>query len=131
MSIFIGTDICEISRIEKLHKKYGKKFLKKIFTENEINYCLSKKRTCSSSLTARFATKEAVSKALGAGLNGLGWKKGLNFLDIEIIRNENGNIGLKLHNSAKKLEEKKKIKNWAVSISHGKDYAVSTVIGYR
>src|ERR1035437_6687865 len=107
MNIFLGTDICEIERIQLLHEKYGQKFLQKIFTSSEIEYCLSKKKKCDSSIAARFASKEALSKALGVGLNGLGWNKGVDFLDIEIIREKNGNISLKLYNNAKKIENER------------------------
>lgn len=131
MNIFLGTDICEIERIKLLHDKYGEKFLNKVFTKQEIEYCFSKKSGYASSLAVRFATKEAVSKALGVGLNGLGWGKGIDCLDVELVHDKNSNIGLKLYNNAKNIEGDKNIKNWAVSVSHGKDYAVSTVIGYK
>lgn len=130
MNLFLGTDICEIYRIQNLLDKYGDKFLKKIFTENEIKYAMSKKFGAAASLSARYAAKEAVSKALGVGLNGIGWSNGIDFSDVEVLRLENGSIYLSLHNKAKFFEEKCGIKQWTISFSHGKDYAVATVIGY-
>ena len=61
MRLFLGTDICEIQRIEDIYKKYGQAFLKKIYTLREINYCLSNEKMAIPRLAARFAAKEAVS----------------------------------------------------------------------
>ena len=85
MKIFgIGTDIVNIKRMEKSLKKYGKSFKKRIFSENEINYCENKKNP-SSFYAKRFAAKEALSKALGTGIKG-----NLIFKDIEILNNKKG-----------------------------------------
>jgi holo-[acyl-carrier protein] synthase len=130
MQLFLGTDICEIDRIQALCDKYGDKFFKKIFTEDEIKYCFSKKNT-SARLAARFATKEAVSKALKVGLNRLGWDKGIDWKDVELIRHLDGNSAIKLYNKAKELENQLGITSWSVSVSHGKRDAIATVIGYR
>ena len=92
MRLFLGTDICEIQRIEDIYKKYGQEFLKKIYTLREINYCLSNERMAVPRLAARFAAKEAVSKALKIGMNGLGWEKGMYFKDIEVLKDENGAV---------------------------------------
>jgi len=131
MKIHLGTDICEIDRIENLYKKFGKKFLYKIFTEEEIQYSLSRSSNLAHRLAVRFATKEAVSKALGVGLNGLGWSKGVDWKDIELIRNQNGNVNIKLYNKALILQDQAGIKRWEVSVSHSKNIAISTVIGYE
>ena len=69
----IGTDACEIDRIAASLAKYGDRFLKKIYTDGEIAYC-RRKRDPAPSLAARFAAKEAASKALGTGLSrGVFW----------------------------------------------------------
>jgi holo-[acyl-carrier protein] synthase len=94
MKIFLGNDICEIKRIQAAYDKFGKKFLEKTFTENEINYCLSSLKNTASRLSVRFATKEAVSKALGVGIKRLGWSKGINWKDVEVIRNINGALSI-------------------------------------
>lgn len=129
MDLFLGTDICEIDRIQLLYEKYGEKFLKRTFTDDEIKYCLSKPRQTASRLAVRFATKEAASKALGVGINKLGWNKGINWKDVELIRHTNGNVTLKLSNKAREIEQKLKITKWTVSVSHSKHDAISTVIG--
>lgn len=131
MRLFLGTDICEISRIEDIYKKYGHEFLQKIYTLREINYCLSNEKNAVARMAARFAAKEAVSKALKIGLNGLGWKTGLHFKDIEVIKDDNGAVSIKLYGKAKEVEKKLCITDWEVSISHSKTDAIATVIGYR
>ncbi len=130
MNIFLGTDICEISRIKTAIDKYNEKFLNKIFTPDELEYCLNKSKNKFESLSARFATKEAVAKALGWGLNGLGWQDGVDWKEIELKRNEIGNLSLNLTGKAKTIEQEKNINNWAVSIAHSRNDAISTVIGY-
>jgi holo-[acyl-carrier protein] synthase len=66
-AISIGHDIVEIARIQFAHKKYGNKFLQKIYTQNEIEYCFSKKNPFPS-LAACFAAKEAISKVFFCGI---------------------------------------------------------------
>ena len=131
MKLFLGTDICEIERIQAVYEKYGEKFLKKTFTEKETEYCLKNPKHTSSRLAVRFAAKEAVSKALGVGINKLGWNKGVDWKDIEVLSVQNGALALKLYNKACELEKKLGITSWSVSVSHSKRDAVATVIGYQ
>lgn len=128
--IFLGNDICEIQRIEDAYKKFGKKFLEKTFIDNEIEYALSSKPNIVSRLSVRFAVKEAVSKALGVGINRLGWSRGINWKDVEVQRNFNGALSIKLSGRAKELEQKLGITKWEVSVSHSRTDAIATVIGY-
>ena len=127
-NLLLGTDICQISRIKATVDKYQHKFLSKTFTDKEIEYAYSNIRTCYDRLAVRFATKEAVSKALGVGINGLGWNKGINWKDVEVERSSVGELGLVLSGKAKEIAQKKGITNWKVSVSHMGDYATSTVI---
>ena len=131
MKIFLGNDICEIDRIQAAYDKFGKKFLEKTFTENEIKYCLSSPKNTAARLAVRFATKEAVSKALGVGINRLAWSKGINWKDVEVVRDINGALKTELSGKAKELEQQLKISAWAVSVSHSHTDALSTVIGYK
>ena len=78
----IGTDIIEVSRIEKLIIEKGDKFLKRIYTDKEIDYCESKGPNKYQHYAGRFAAKEAIMKAYGANK--------FNFKNIEIINNQNG-----------------------------------------
>lgn len=128
-NLLLGIDICQISRIENAYKKFGSKFLKKTFTQDEIDYCLSSKKRLYDRLSVRFAMKEAVSKALGVGINSLGWDKGINWKDVEIFKqNSHGAISVKLHGKAKKLAHLKNISHWQTSVSHMGDYAIAEAI---
>jgi len=129
--IFLGTDICEIDRIEALFKKYGDKFLKRTFSDDEVKYCTSKPLHTSQRLAVRFAVKESVSKALKVGINKLGWNRGIDWKDVELVRDHNGAVMLRLSGKAKILEEKYGITGWEVSVSHSKKDAIATVIGYK
>ncbi len=131
MKIYTGVDICEIERIEKSYEKYGKKFLNKIYTKSEINYCLKNPKKTAERLAVRFAAKEAVSKALEVGINKIGWNKGVNWQDIEVVKNSSGSLNLKLVDKAELIQNKKNIKNWTVSVSHSKNDAIAFVIGYE
>jgi holo-[acyl-carrier protein] synthase len=131
MELFLGTDICEINRIQVMYSKYGDRFLKKTFTDDEIKYCLAKSHHTIQRLAVRFSVKEAASKALRVGLNKLGWDKGIYWKDVELIRYPNGNVGLKLSGKASVFEKELGIKNWTVSVSHSKSNAIATVIGYK
>lgn len=122
MVIGLGVDIIEVKRIKDAVEKWGEGFLRKVFTATEIEYAHSK-RFVYQHLAARFATKEAVLKAFGGG-----WKRTLPWKDVEIINNKNGKPEIKLYREAKKLYNKRKIKEIVVSMSHTKDHAVANAI---
>ena len=115
--INVGIDIIEIKRIQNVKLRYPNRFLKKIFTENEIIYC----RNRSPQLAARFAAKEAMMKALGTGIRGVGWK------DVEVIRYRGQAPQIKLSGRGKKVGERIGLKNTSLSISHSREYAVACV----
>ena len=120
MEIYTGTDIIEINRIKDAIK--SDTFIKKIFTEKEIEYCESKKDPARiQSYAARFAAKEAIFKAISKVLlldYGMEWKS------IEILKEETGRpyVNLKIDNI------KKQNLKIDVSLSHIKDYAVATAV---
>lgn len=120
MEIYTGTDIIEIDRIKDAIK--SDTFIKKIFTEKEIEYCESKKNPARiQSYAARFAAKEAIFKAISKVLlldYGMEWKS------IEILKEETGRpyVNLKIDN------KKKQNLKIDVSLSHIKDYAVATAV---
>ena len=116
----LGTDIIEVSRIEKSIE--NRRFLEKIFTEKEIALCQNS-ANASQRYAVRFAGKEAFMKALGTG-----WQKNIKFSEIEILNDELGKPYIKLYGTAKKIAEENKIANMHISLSHIKEYANAIVI---
>src|SRR5215472_12920164 len=97
MILGVGIDIIEVARIAASYEKFGERFLTRILHPNEISYCLSHKAPAPF-LAARFAAKEAISKAFGTGIGAqLGWK------DMEVGRKESGEPFAILHGSGRDL----------------------------
>jgi len=120
-----GIDIVEISRFREAKKKWGKEFLTKIFTENEIEYS-KKRRFQDQHFAARFAAKEAVLKAFGDKISSI-----RNWQDIEILNDKSGRPYIRFHRSAKKLKAKEKIADVVLSMSHSREHAVANAILIR
>ena len=114
-----GVDIIEIPRIKRTTERYGQRFFKRIFTEDEIAYC----RGRAPPLASRFAAKEAVMKALGTGVRGVRWQ------DIEIVREQGQAPTIHLYGTALDRANRLGIDHLAVSLSHSKEYAVAIVVG--
>lgn len=115
----IGTDIIEIERIRKIHLEYGDKFLKRIFTQEEIDYCL-KKENPYPSLAVRFASKEALVKAAHLGKN-----HPHTWTDVSIEANFAGIPHVFLFNELKKYLQDTRIH---LSVSHSLSYATAVVV---
>lgn len=118
----VGIDMVQISRIEKALKRWGDRFLGRVFTESEIEYCNNTARPAAR-FALRFAAKEAFSKALG-----LGFRKGVSFQHIEVIRAPNGRPHLDLHGKARDLCKQHDIKKSFLSLSDDGPYAVAVVV---
>lgn len=118
----IGIDIIEIERIKKSVDKFGDLFLNKIFTEIELEYSLKKKNRYQH-LAARFAAKEAISKALATG-----WSKGFRWKDIEIYNEPNGLPKVKLFGNLKDFLGQDKLMQ--ISMSHSEHYVTCFAIIY-
>ncbi len=116
----IGIDIVSINRIERLVQQYEKVFLKKILNEKEIALCSNQNGFNIERIAGFFATKEALSKALGCGIG-----KNLRFSDIEITKD---NLNAPHINLSKRIKEYFMIDNISVSISHDNGFVVSAVI---
>lgn len=119
MKIKCGTDIIEIERIKEAIENLGEKFLTKVFTENEIQYCESKKAQKYQHYAGRFAAKEAVFKAISELLTD---KFALNWNDYEILNNTEGRPEVIIKGL------KSKVENIDISISHCKQYATATAV---
>lgn len=117
----IGTDIIEISRFKALMDRHPKRFLERLFTQEEREYCL-KFRDNEKHFTGRFSAKEAVSKALGSGFGAK-----LSYQDISIINNEAGKPIVLLSEEAKKTFDNPNIE---LSLSHCESFATATAIWF-
>ena len=122
MILGIGTDIIEVARISASYEKFGERFLNRILRPAEIVYCLSH-RNPAPFLAARFAAKEAISKAFGTGIGRqLGWQ------DMEVGRKESGEPFVILHDGGQKLLAARGGTNFYLSLSHTENYATAVAV---
>ena len=122
MILGIGIDIIEVERIKKSFEKFGERFLNRILHPNEIRYCLSH-REPAPFLAARFAAKEAISKAFGTGIGAqCGWQ------DMEVGRKSSGEPFVILHGSGQKLLAARGGRAVLLSLSHTQTYAAAMAI---
>jgi len=119
MILGLGIDIIEVARIKASHERFGERFLTRILLPDEISYCLSN-REPAPFLAARFAAKEAISKAFGTGIGAqLGWK------DMEVKRRSSGEPYVILHGGGQTLMEQRGGKSLLISLSHTDNYAAA------
>jgi len=119
--VYIGNDILRIERIKLAIEKQGDIFIKRVFTEDEINYCESKNINKYQSYAARFCAKEAIYKALSFKMN-----QNYNWNDIEILNYENGKPYVNFKGTLKEIT--KDIKYSDISLSHEGEYAIANYI---
>ena len=113
-----GIDLIEIERLQETIRRYGERFLLRVFTPGELSEVAGN----SSSLAARFAAKEAVAKALGTGIGPVSWR------EIEILRGPARQPMLHLHGAARRLAEEQGLTLWSLSLSHTHSVAVASVV---
>ncbi|MCJ7595372.1 MAG: holo-ACP synthase [Desulfobacterales bacterium] len=118
----IGVDLVEIGRIEKALKRWGDRFVKRIFTEMEAQLCFEKAYP-PSAFALRFAAKEAFSKALG-----LGMRRGLRWQDIEVFHFPGGRPGLRLQGTSFDICQKENITRLHLSLSDERQYGMAMVV---
>ncbi len=122
MILGIGTDIIEVARIQASHEKFGERFLNRILHPNEITYCLSHKSPAPF-LAARFAAKEAISKAFGTGIGAqLSWQ------DMEVGRRDSGEPFVILHGNGEKLLRERGARIVLISLSHTQQHATAVAV---
>jgi holo-[acyl-carrier protein] synthase len=122
MILGVGIDIIEVARVQASHERFGERFLNRLLLADEIAYCLSHKNSAPF-IAARFAVKEAISKAFGTGIGAqLGWR------DMEIGRKKSGEPFVILHGNGKKLFKSRHAKNLLISLSHTANYAAATAV---
>jgi holo-[acyl-carrier protein] synthase len=117
----LGIDIIKVDRIRASIERFGERFSNRVLTTNEQRYVRMRPET----FAGRWAAKEAVSKVLGLGVRGIGWK------DIEVVRLPTGQPSVQLHGRAAARAEQLGMERIALSISHESDYAVAIAFGVR
>lgn len=121
MILGLGTDIVAVHRIARVIKD-NPRFIEKVFSSGEQQYC-SSKASPAQSYAARFAAKEAFMKALGTG-----WDEGISWTQIEVINDAKGKPSIQLSGATQALAKNRGAELIHLSLSHEKDYAIATVI---
>jgi holo-[acyl-carrier protein] synthase len=122
MIVGSGIDLVEVGRIQHSIERYGVRFLSRIFTGAERDYCL-RKRAAAESFAARFAAKEAAAKALGTGIS-----RGVNWLEIEVVREPGGRPGIAFHGNAARIAARLGVARAALSLTHTASLAMASVV---
>jgi holo-[acyl-carrier protein] synthase len=117
-----GIDIIEIERIQRSINRFGQRFLNRVYLRGEQEYCL-RKRNAAESFAARFAAKEAAAKALGTGMS-----HGVNWLEIEIVREPSGRPTLRFHGRAAQRADQMGVLRTSLSLTHSTGLAVASVL---
>ena len=117
----LGIDIIKVARIRDTLAKFGRRFSGRVLTANEDRYVRDRPET----FAGRWAAKEAVSKVLGLGVRGIGWR------DIEVVRLPTGQPSISLHGRAAARAEQLGMGRIAISITHESEYAVAIAFGIR
>ncbi|MFW6237650.1 MAG: holo-ACP synthase [Halanaerobiales bacterium] len=118
----VGLDIVKIERIENLLSRWEGRFLNRVYTEKEIEYC-RKKAYPASHYAARFAAKEAIYKALGGHPGALIWK------EIEVTKKRSGEPEINLSGKTEESAQKLGIISLHISLTHARDIAAAQVVG--
>jgi holo-[acyl-carrier protein] synthase len=118
----VGIDIIEVARIRTAYERFGGRFLDRILLPDEIAYCLTHKAPAPF-LAARFAAKEAISKAFGTGIGAqLGWQ------DMEVKRRDSGQPYVVLHGAGEELLQERGARAVLISLSHTQNYAAAVAV---
>ena len=118
----IGVDLVKVQRIEQAVKRWDRRFLDRIFTPIEQEYCYRQKKPMFH-LAGRFAVKEAVLKALGTGL-----RLGIRWVEIEVVNSPSGQPTVRVSGKVKELMQQNRIETIHVSISHDTDYSIGQAV---
>jgi len=113
-----GVDLVEIDRFTIAYQRYGERLLERLFTSTER----AENGKNMASLAARFAAKEAVTKAFGTGIGHITWH------DIEICRGARGEPILHLYNIAERTAAEQHLDTWSISLSHSQNLAIAFVV---
>ena len=122
MILGVGIDLVKVERIEQAINRWGDSFTKRVFTGNELEYCMRQKRP-GPHLAARFGVKEAVMKAFGTGHSG-----GVKWTDVELVRAESGRPSVRLTGRLGELASEIGLEEAFVSVSHDSGFAVAQAV---
>ncbi len=122
MIVGTGIDIAEVPRIAASIERFGRRFVERVFTPDEIRYCESKANKAER-YAGRFAAKEAAMKALGTG-----WNRGVTWQDVEVQRVPGGRPTMVFHGKAAEFVEKLGAVRAHLSITHTQESAMAQVI---
>ena len=121
--VALGMDLMQISRLEEVLEKRGDRFLGRIFTPLERQYC-DRRAARTSHYAGRYAVKEAVMKVLGTG-----WARGVRWIDIEVARQPGQAPQVVLHGRSKEIAEQRGIGSILITITHDAGVAAAVAIG--
>jgi holo-[acyl-carrier protein] synthase len=122
--VAVGIDLCEVGRLRRaLAGQAGTRFRQRVFTTGEQVYCDARGRGRIASYAARFAVKEAVAKALGTG-----FRDGVAWCDVEVVRDGERAPELALHGEAARMAECLGIARWHLSLTHTATMAAAVVV---
>ena len=114
----VGVDIVEIERIERAIRRWRERFLGRVYTPAEVAFCRGRVQE----LAVRFAAKEAISKALGTGMRGVDWR------EMEVLPDSRGKPLIKLHGRAQKRAQELGLTDFALSLSHSREFAIAFIV---
>jgi holo-[acyl-carrier protein] synthase len=113
-----GVDLIEVYRIDRAILRHGDRFFHRFFTAQELIDAAGS----TPALAARFAAKEAVSKALGTGIGDVGWK------EIEIVNGPRRQPMVRLYGRARRSADEQGLQVWAISLSHTHEHAMAVAV---
>lgn len=117
----VGIDMVEVPRVARAVERWGERFLRRVYTIDEIAHC----RGRVPELAVRFAAKEAVSKTLGVGI---WWRGGIAWTDAEVRSDRLGKPEVVLHGRATSYARQQGLDQWAISLSHTDEHAIAMVV---
>jgi holo-[acyl-carrier protein] synthase len=121
VNVAVGIDIIEVERVGKVYAKHGERFLRRVFTELEVQQSRGK----IARLAGRFAAKEAISKALGTGLHGVSWR------EMEIVQLRSGRPSVRLHGMAQLRARQLGLSAFDVSMADLAQFAIAIAVAVQ
>jgi holo-[acyl-carrier protein] synthase len=125
VNVAVGIDIIEVGRVRKVFEKHGERFLRRVFTEKEVQQCRRAATVRAARLAGRFAAKEAISKALGTGLHGVGWR------EMEVVQLRSGRPTVTLYGNARRRAEFLGLSAFDVSIADLTEFSIAIAVAVQ